>query len=233
MVAFFSDIRYNMTNTDRAVFFERFEMKKFFARYSYDMVKMFLNQFAIAIFGFTLTLASGLAENPMLRNVTSIAAIAFYLFLLYTVAWDIGYKDKVSCDVGAGKHNPHMGALVSLCANLPNFLFAVFITLATFFNVEILSSIGGICSFLALTLEGMYTGLLTNSVAGVQLNSHWFIYFLLPLPAVLMSWVAYYLGLRDVKGTSFFRQVKPAKHISTANPHPHIDDDRESDEGSN
>ena len=59
-------------------------MKNLFRDHSYNMVKMFLNQFATAIFGFSLALAAGKAQNPTLRNVTSIGAILFYLFLLFS-----------------------------------------------------------------------------------------------------------------------------------------------------
>jgi hypothetical protein len=75
-------------------------MKNFFSRHSYDMVKMFLNQFAIAIFGFVLTLVALKANSPALRNAVGVGAVAFYLFLLYTMTWDVGYRDKVSTEAG-------------------------------------------------------------------------------------------------------------------------------------
>ena len=184
-------------------------MKQFFVNHSYNMVKMFLNQFATAIFGFALVLAVGKAESDTLRNITSVCAILFYMFLLYTMTWEIGYRDKTSVDLGKKERKPLTGALISLCANIPNFIFAIFITLASFLEVPAISSIGGVCSFLALTLEGMYTGLLANHVAGAALNSYWFVYFLLPIPAILVSGLAYNLGLRDVKFTSLFDPVYP------------------------
>lgn len=184
-------------------------MKKFFAEHSYNIVKMFLNQFATAIFGFVLCLAAGMAESPTLRNVTSVAAILFYLFLLYTMTWEIGYRDRVAVEQGSKRNNRFRGALISLCANIPNFIFAIFITLAILMDVPAISSIGGVCSFLALFLEGMYTGLLANHVAGAALNSYWFVYFLLPLPAILVSGLAYNLGLSDIKFTSLFDPITP------------------------
>ena len=185
-------------------------MKRFFSNYSYDMVKMFLNQFAVAIFGFSLVLTAGLADNDTLRNVTSVAAILLYLFLLYTNAWAIGYRNKVPVETGSQKGNVWTGFLISLCANSLNFLFAILITLATFVDIDVINSIGGVASFIALFLEGMYTGILANSVGGVVLNSCWFMYFLIPLPAIIVSGVAYLLGLHDVKWTSFFnRQELP------------------------
>ncbi len=186
-------------------------MKQFLKEHSYDMVKMFLNQFAIAVFGFSLAMAAGQAENPTLRNVTGVFAILFYLFLLYITAWEIGYRDKIGVETGRKKKQTWKGVWISLCANSLNFLFAILITLAQFCNVSVLNQIGGVASFFALFLEGMYTGLLANSVGGVVLNSCWFVYFLLPLPAILTCGGAYWLGLHDVKYSSIFnKQEYPA-----------------------
>ena len=135
-------------------------MKRFFSEHSYNMVKMFLNQFAIAVFGFVLVLASGKAQNVALRNATSVGAILFYLFLLYTMTWDIGFHDRVAVEHQTKTKNNFRGALISLCANIPNFIFAVFVMLASLLNSPAMSNIGAWCSTFALFLEGMYTGLL-------------------------------------------------------------------------
>ena len=184
-------------------------MKQFFSTHSYNMVKMFLNQFAIALFGFILVLAAGQAENTTLRNVTSVFAILFYLFLLYVMTWEIGFRDKVSVETGRKKRNPFTGALISLCANSINFILAIFIMLASLLDVAVLSNIGGVCASIAVFIEGMYTGLLANHVGGTALNSYWFVYFLLPIPAMVTCGIAYQLGVHDIKFTSLFDQVYP------------------------
>ena len=181
-------------------------MKRFFSRYSYDMVKMFLNQFATAIFGFSLMMACMQGGHYTLRNVTGVGAIIFYLFLLYVTAWEIGYKDKISVDLGKVKRGFGTGALISLCANAVNFVFALFIMLATLIQNEFFGNVGAVCKFLAVFLEGMYTGILAHPINGVPLNNYAFVWFLTPLPAILVSSVAYYLGLHDVKGTSIFNK---------------------------
>ncbi len=182
-------------------------MKKFFSEHSYDMVKMMLNQFAISIFGFSLVLATMKAGNVSLRNVTSVLSILFYLFLLYIMTWEIGYKDKIAVEQGRKPHNAFRGALISLCANIPNFLCALFIMLKAFApSVSALVSIGDVCQALTVFLQGMYTGILTNSVGGVIINQYWFVYFLTPLPAMLICGMAYQFGLRDLKYTAFFQK---------------------------
>jgi len=179
-------------------------MKDFLKTRSYDMIKMFLNQFAIAIFGVGLALAAAKAGNPNLRNVSSGFSILFYLFLLYVMTWEIGFRDKTGVDLGKKKREPLTGLWISLCANVPNFLFAILISLAAWFNAPVLSKLGAFASGAAVLLEGMYTGLLANHAWGNPLNSYWWVYFLLPIPAMLTCMVAYMLGLKDKKFTRLF-----------------------------
>ena len=75
-------------------------MKNFFEKYSYSTIKMFVNQFAISIFGAVLAMAATAAGNNILTIVVSSFAILFYLFLIYTMTWEIGAKDKISVDTG-------------------------------------------------------------------------------------------------------------------------------------
>lgn len=184
-------------------------MKNFLKDHSYDMLKMFLNQFATAIFGFSLAIAASKAENITLRNITSIGAIIFYMFLLYSMTWELGFKDRVAVSHGLKRNIPYKGALISLCANSINLIFALFIMLATLIPVEFLGNIGAFCKGAAVVLEGMYSGLLSNTVGGVALHSYWFMYFIIPLPAILICGLAYFLGLKDIKFTNLFNQPYP------------------------
>lgn len=184
-------------------------MKTFFKEHSYNMVKMFLNQFAIAIFGFAMTLATQAAGNVLLRNLCGVGSVIFYLFLIYNMTWEIGYRDRISVSVGKKPKRPFTGALISLCANIPNFIFALFITLAIFIQVEAIGNVGAICKFLALLLEGMYTGLLMNPLHGVALNMYWWVFFLLPIPAIVTSFVAYVMGLKDLRLTKLSDPLIP------------------------
>ena len=185
-------------------------MKAFFKERSYDMVKMFLNQFATAIFGFVLVLAAGKAKSPTLRNITSVFAILFYLFLLYTMTWEIGFRDKIPIEKGRKPYRPLTGFLISLFANIPNFILAVFIMIASLANVPVFSKIGGICVSIAVIIEGMFTGLLANRINDIPLNSYWFMFFLITLPSMLVCGVAYILGVKDKKFTGLFKFQYPA-----------------------
>ena len=106
-------------------------MKNFFERYSYSVVKMFLNQFGIGIFGAVLALAtSGISD--LFLALTSVGSIMFYLFLLYTVIWEVGSKDRISSDSGKLESRPYFGFVLSFIANIPNFIVAMIYTVCYF-----------------------------------------------------------------------------------------------------
>ena len=180
-------------------------MKSFWKEHSYDAVKMFLNQFATAIFGFVLALAAVRANNPALRNITSAFAVLFYLFLLYTMTWELGFGDKIPVEKGRKPYRPLTGFFISLIANVPNFILALFIMIASFADVSAFSKIGGVCASIAVVIEGMYTGLLANRVNDVALNSYWWMFFLITIPSMLVCGVAYILGVKDKKFTGLFK----------------------------
>ena len=171
-------------------------MKEFFKKHSYDMMKMFLNQFAVAIFGLVLALATGMAEKSTLQIASSVAAIVFYMFLLYAMTFEIGLKDKTSVDYGRSKASPLTGLYISLCANSLNFLLAILITVGYLSSNQFLSNVGGGATVVALLVEGMYTGLLAVNVGGVPLNSLVWPFFAIIIPALVISAVGYYFGLK-------------------------------------
>lgn len=185
------------------------KMKKFFHDYSYNITKMFVNQFAISIFGFSLTLTTTqIYVNKNTSNgldiftlLVSIFAVMFYLFLIYTLSWEIGAKDKISVDSGKKPYRPHLGLILSLVANIPNLLLAILFAIGRIFNS---SSMMFVVRFIATLIQGMYFGIITAisiPVRGsyVQLNSLWPTFFLLTVPAMLTSWLAYFLGHKELK----------------------------------
>ena len=171
-------------------------MKEFLKKHSYNMMKMFLNQFAIAIFGLVLALATGMAENDTLQVVSSIGSIVFYMFLLYAMTFEIGLKDKTSVDYGRCAAKPLTGLYISLCANSINFLMAILILIGHLSSNQFLSDLGGGAAVAAVLLEGMYTGLLAVDVGGVPLNSLIWPFFAIIVPALAASAIGYLFGLK-------------------------------------
>ena len=176
-------------------------MWKFIKEYSYDAVKMFVTQCAISLFGLVLVLASGLAKNETLSLLSSIGAILFYLFLLYTTVWDMGAKDSISVEYGHKQAMPLKGLYISAIANSINFLLAIGILLGLLLSdVSFFSTLGGISKSVDVLIQSMYAGVLKLQVApGVPLNSLAFVYFLTPLPAMGISCLGYWLGTKNIR----------------------------------
>lgn len=189
-------------------------MKVFFQKYSYSTVKMFVNQFAISIFGTVLAMATSAAQNDVLTVIVSVFAIVFYLFLIYTMTWEIGATDKISVDYGKKEYKPFTGLWMSLVANIPNFVFAVVYSIGYPFMAtqKWAGTTCYISRLLTVICEGMYLGLtMTVSVGGNALNHYWWTYFLITVPALITAWVAYYLGHKDFRFFAFITDKNAEK----------------------
>ena len=173
-------------------------MKRFMERYSYESVHLLLNQVAIGLFGITLALAAGMAENDALRTATSVFAIIFFLFLQFMAMWKVGAQDRLSYDLSKLERNYLVPFWMWLLSNSVNILFALLISLSMWFESSALSTIGGIVAPITHIIEGMYTGLLAANVGGAPLNSMWFMYFVITLPALVVDCAAYVLGFNNV-----------------------------------
>jgi hypothetical protein len=194
-------------------------MKNFFTRYSYDSVRMLLDQIVISIFGFSLALAATQMNNDTFLLGVSIGAIIFYLVLLYGAAFQIGSKDKTSVELGRQPFRPFTGTLVSLLANSLNLILAVIITVFAFISED--GTSGGVPRAIALLLQGMYQGVLAVIQVGgtaespLYLNSCWWVYFLLPIPALLISTGGYIAGVKGWRLTGFSPADLPASDRPT------------------
>lgn len=183
-------------------------MKEFFKRYSYDSVKMLLDQVAISIFGFSLALTAGKVENESWQEtilwVSSLGAILFYLFLLYGVSWNMGYRRFNIVQRGDEKPQWLNGLWVSLLANSLNLILAIAVTCNVIWSEEhAVGTAGGI----AVLLQGMYLGLMKTW----GINGYWWPYFVIVLPAVLICTFGYIFG---VKGWHLTGMMMPQTPLS-------------------
>lgn len=170
-------------------------MKKFFTRYSYQCISLFVNQIAIALFAISLAFAAGMAKNDTLKLVTSILSVAFLLFVDYTAMWKVGAEDRLSADLGKVRKDLSVPIKIWLVSNSLNLLLALLYTLGVF--VGALEGLK-VCSVIALLIEGEYMGILSLSINGVTVNTMWFMYFLITLPTLIVSFAAYWLGVSNI-----------------------------------
>ena len=186
-------------------------MRDFFSKYSYSIIKMFVNQFAISLFGSVLAMATASAGNDKLTFVVSCFAILFYLFLIYTMTWEIGAKDKISVDVGKKEYRPMTGLLMSLIANIPNFIIAFLFAISYPFmgTARWAGTMAAFSKIASVIIEGMYLGVIsTVQLAGTYMNNIWWTYLLITVPALITSFLAYYLGHKNFRFLAFFARKK-------------------------
>jgi len=170
-------------------------MKAFFERYSYESVRLALNQIAISMFGFALAMTAAKAESDPLLLWSSIGSILFYLVLTYGSAHRTGSGDRLSIQYGKIPFRPLTGLLLSLIANSLNLILATLMMIGQYTD---LAGISDISRVIALLIQGMYQGVLaTVSVGGVTLNGLWWSYFLITIPAMLVATVGYIAGAKD------------------------------------
>ena len=178
-------------------------MNSFFHQHSYSIVKMFVNQFAISIFGMVLAMATTAANNDVLTIIVSIFSILFYLFLIYTMTWEIGATDRISVDVGKKTYRPHTGLLLSLFANVPNLIIAILYAIAYPFMATPgwAANLNAVLNVISAIIEGMYRGITSVIIlpSGHPLMHYWWTYFLMILPALITAWLAYFMGFKNIR----------------------------------
>ena len=95
-----------------------------------SIIKLFVNQLGMTIFGLLLSFAT--LSNKTLLAVTGIFSILFYLFLLYSSAWETGAKDKIKVDGKRAVAFPLKGLFLSIAANAINILLALLMNIGYF-----------------------------------------------------------------------------------------------------
>ena len=177
-------------------------MKNFLKNYSYQAVSLFVIQIAISLFGLVLALAAGLAKNDVLKIVTGVFSVLFFMFLQYGSAWRIG--------LGKKRLNLRIPIGIWLLSNSINLLLAIFISLGMLLpDLSFFSSLGGVSATIALLIEGLYTALLSINVGGFPLNSYWFMFFVITLPSFLSIFFGYWLGVKNATFSKIFLPAKP------------------------
>lgn len=172
----------------------------FFKKYSYIIVKLFLNQFAISLFGVALSFACSRANNNALLLVTSIFAVLFYLFLQYAVMWEVGAKDGITATARHTSRGLWRGFAIAGCANALNILAALLVMTKIFTGGH--NPVSAVGQFIAMILQGMYQGILSQPVGAAQLHDFVWAYFLLVVPAVLVCGVSYIIGNYNLHATN-------------------------------
>lgn len=181
-------------------------MFQFIKDNSYNMVKMFLDQIALTIFGTMLAIATSKSVGMLLAS--SIFATLFYLVILYSVGWEIGARDKLKIDGGRIRPMPLKGFYIALGANVPNLLLAFLMGFGILVNTEWGGNISIVCNAVARLAEGMYLGIINvlekSIFTQASITDVWWWFIVITLPAMFTGWFSYYMGSNDKRIASVF-----------------------------
>ena len=176
------------------------------------MVKMFVNQCVIGLFGNVLALMTSMMKSTPVTIAIGAFAILFYFFLVYMLIWEIGSKDGIPIDAGRMKYNPLTGLCIAIGAAVPNLILATLHALCTPFAMssKLLSGVCAISRIVMLFINGMYTGIMSIiKIGDSPLNNFWWAYFIIALPIMIVATVAYILGRKNIHFTKVLLPMTP------------------------
>ena len=185
-------------------------MINFLKEYSYSIFKMLVNQIGMTMFGLVLSMATH--QNDTLLLITSLFAVLFYMVLLYTMTWEVGYAEKIRIDNNRLKLTPLKGLYMSLVANIPNIVLAILAIVGYYGGVlengvpvspEWAVNLYGTAKIIALFIQGMYSGIVSLYFPATP-----WVLLLIVLPSLVTCTLAYLAG---VKGKRFTRLLGPSE----------------------
>lgn len=178
------------------------------------ITKMWLNQFGGAFLGLMVSLAVSSSENNTLVLLSAIFSALFYVYLQYTVMWDLGARDIIRVQGNRAEYHPLTGLKMSLVANIPNIILALLIVIGYIFGSQEGSfgydwagTLYVVSKGIAVVWEAMYNGF-------VQLYSphNPIIFVFMIVPALAAATAGYYLGTKNFRVLGLFGiRPKPPK----------------------
>ena len=167
----------------------------------YYIVKMLLNQFGAAILGIMMSLVtSGGMDEPnwYLVLAGSTLAIFLYVYLQYSVMWDLGARDIIRVEAKRAKYKPFTGLWMTALANIPNALIAIGVVIGSLFGsvggiaqMEWAGSVGVVCRAIGVFWEAMFNGFVMRFSPRNPI-----VWVLMLIPPLLAGGGGYFAGLK-------------------------------------
>lgn len=108
-------------------------MLNYLKEHSYDIFKMMMYQFMMAMIG--LVMSGATSSNDTLFLITSIIYTVVYFVILYLMTYELGHKDRPAIVGGRAEFKPLKGFWMALTANIGNIVCAIMIVVFSFFLV--------------------------------------------------------------------------------------------------
>ena len=104
-----------------------------FKKYSYDIVKVIMNQFCIALLAAVMTFFS--LDNNTLFFITNLACAVLFVYIMYTMFYELGKADKPAIDGNRAKYNRLKGMWIALAGNAICIVCGIMVAVFSFFIV--------------------------------------------------------------------------------------------------
>ena len=187
-------------------------MLNFIRDYYRIILKLLSNQFGATFLAILLGMASSKSDSALFF-CTSIFSILFFFYLNYTLLWDEGAKDRIRVDGNRKRYDSLTGLWLGIAAAVPNLILGITASGTYIFAAENgpfawewAGIVSGYCSAIARLWQGMYLGILKYTAPSSP-----FALLIIPLPAILICFIAYRLGFRKHRLFSGFLQKKNDK----------------------
>lgn len=159
--------------------------------------KLITNQFGAAFLALLLAFTSvRISETVYL--ITSILSVAFLLYLHYATLWEEGAKARIRVEGGREEYNSLHGLWLGLAASVPNLIFgiltAVFTLLFQLTRASWADFGSGTVAIIGRLWQAMYMGIIHCVNPSGK-----YIMLLIPLPAILVCFLAYRLGYANCR----------------------------------
>lgn len=192
-----------------------------------SIIKLIVNQVGIAILTIFLYTAAGAIKSETggadlgIKIGISIFGILFYYFLVYSVVWEIGAKDKIRIDAGRAEKKLSRGFLLGLYSNIPNLIIVGLAVLCMgiymMSGIEGFKTTFGILNLIIRIFISIYLGVvqgISQLFGGLEENLGFLLetvaFFVLPLISSAVTHLAYVLGLNNKRifGTTYVAKKK-------------------------
>ena len=183
---------------------------RFFKKNSYEIMRLFVIQMGMMIFSFIVSTAAlrVTAKNEAMKGTAHLAvcvlATLFYLFVLYTTVWHVGFARSERLENGHAKKDKLYGAKIALFANVPNLFFCVLMAIGLLrfvFDNSFLIALFGVSRLLEGVLNAHYLGIINAISASDNYLLITALSFLSILPSLLVSQIACRLGEKNIRLT--------------------------------
>lgn len=178
-----------------------------------DIIKLYVNQIGIVIFTLALVYPLSTIEVKTFENLwdllASIVAIIFYYVLLYNVLWEIGAKDRIRVDSGRYERTPAKGALLGICANIPNLIFSLplFVFTVIYVTTGACAKVYAVFNLITRFHETLYMGTVLSICDGfgkqdfrepiqIVISA---LFLLIPFVSALITHFSYVLGYKEIR----------------------------------